>query len=139
MENFPSVHESELGFECFQNFTPAEVFVQGCAGFTNQHDIESMIRAQKQMLQRFEKTNEMLVNCNALSQVHLQKATQEFKKHIQLLNEIKKDLDNIFKRVKALKAKTAHQYPQEFQEALTQDQPAAEEEGSEVEEGPTVT
>ena len=57
----------------------------------------------------------MLVNCNALSQVHLQKAMQEFKKHIQLLNEIKKDLDNIFKRVKALKAKTAQQYPQQFQ------------------------
>lgn len=66
-------------------------------------------------LQRFEKTNEMLVNCNALSQVHLQKATQEFKKHIQMLNEMKKDLDNIFKRIKALKAKTAQQYPQQFQ------------------------
>lgn len=49
MENYASVHESELGFECFSNFTPAEVFVQGCAGFTNQHDIEQMIRAQKQM------------------------------------------------------------------------------------------
>ena len=49
MENFPSMHESELGFETFQNYTPAEVFVQGCAGFTNQHDIEAMIRAQKQM------------------------------------------------------------------------------------------
>nr|CAG4638023.1 EOG090X0CBU [Chydorus sphaericus] len=128
MENFPSVHESELGFECFQNFTPAEVFVQGCAGFTNQHDIESMIRAQKQMLQRFEKTNEMLVNCNALSQIHLQKAALEFKKHIQLLNEIKKDLDNIFRRVKALKAKTANNYPQQFQEALTQIQPVQEDE-----------
>ena len=45
------MHESELGFECFSNFTPAEVFVQGCAGFTNQQDIEQMIRAQKQMYQ----------------------------------------------------------------------------------------
>lgn len=57
----------------------------------------------------------MLVNCNALSQIHLQKAALEFKKHIQLLNEIKKDLDNIFRRVKALKAKTANNYPQQFQ------------------------
>ena len=51
MENYSSMHESELGFECFSNFTPAEVFVQGCAGFTNQQDIEQMIRAQKQMYQ----------------------------------------------------------------------------------------
>ena len=66
-------------------------------------------------LQRFEKTNEMLVNCNALSQIHLQKANAEFKKHIQLLSEVKKDLDNIFKRVKVLKTKTASQYPQSYQ------------------------
>nr|CAG4648201.1 EOG090X0CBU [Moina brachiata] len=128
MENIQSMHESEFGFECFSNFTPSEVFVQGCAGFTNQHDIEQMIRAQKQMLQRFEKTNEMLVNCNALSQIHLQKATSEFKKHIQLLHELKRDLDNIFKRVKVLKVKTATQYPQQYQDAVNYVQPVLEEE-----------
>jgi len=120
MENHPSMIESDLGFECFQNFTPPEVFVQGLAGFIQQQDVEAMIRAQKQMLQRFEKTNEMLVNCNALSQIHLQKANQEFKRHIQLLNEVKKDLDNIFKRVKALKAKAASQYPEAYKEAVSQ-------------------
>ena len=57
----------------------------------------------------------MLVNCNALSQIHLQKATIEFKKHVQLLNEVKKDLENIFKRVKIMKAKTAAQFPQHYE------------------------
>ena len=76
---------------------------------------ESLFRFR---LQRFEKTNEMLVNCNALSQVHLQKANQEFKKHISLLNDMKKDLDNIFKRVRALKSKVAGQYPQAFKGTL---------------------
>nr|CAG4651284.1 EOG090X0CBU [Simocephalus serrulatus] len=131
MENYSSIHESELGFECFSNFTPAEVFVQGCAGFTNQQDIEQMIRAQKQMLQRFEKTNEMLVNCNALSQVHLQKATAEFKKHVQLLNEVKKDLENIFKRVKVMKSKAAAQYPHQFEDAVSKIQTEAIEEEDE--------
>jgi len=71
----------------------------------------------------------MLVNCNALSQIHLQKANQEFKKHIQLLNEVKKDLDNIFKRVKALKAKAAVQYPESYKEAVSQiQQPVVEDE-----------
>ncbi|XP_065347247.1 kxDL motif-containing protein CG10681 [Cloeon dipterum] len=109
--------ESELGsIECFQNYTAPEVFIQGLAGLVNQQDVESMIRAQKQMLQRFEKTNEMLINCNALSAGRLQSAQAEFKKHSQLLIEMKKDLDNIFKRTRALKTKLSAQYPQAFQE-----------------------
>lgn len=42
--------ESEFNnFECFQNYTAPEVFVQGLAGIVNQGDVEVMIRAQKQM------------------------------------------------------------------------------------------
>lgn len=42
--------ESEFNnFECFQNYTAPEVFVQGLAGIVNQSDVEVMIRAQKQM------------------------------------------------------------------------------------------
>lgn len=42
--------ESDAGsFECFQNYTAPEVFVQGLAGIVDQQDVESMIRAQKQM------------------------------------------------------------------------------------------
>ncbi|XP_059480980.1 kxDL motif-containing protein CG10681 [Neocloeon triangulifer] len=108
--------ESEIGsIECFQNYTAPEVFIQGLAGLVNQQDVESMIRAQKQMLQRFEKTNEMLINCNALSAGRLQMAQAEFKKHSQLLMEMKKDLENIFKRTRALKSKLSTQYPQAFQ------------------------
>lgn len=36
-------------FECFQNYTASEVFVQGLAGIVNQSDVETMIRAQKHM------------------------------------------------------------------------------------------
>jgi Uncharacterized conserved protein. len=65
-------------------------------------------------LQRFEKTNEMLTNCNALSVNRLKSAGTEFKKHTQLLLEMKKDLDNIFKRIRVMKTKLAAQYPQAF-------------------------
>lgn len=42
--------ESEFSnFECFQNYTAPEVFVQGLAGIVNQGDVEIIIRAQKQM------------------------------------------------------------------------------------------
>ena len=42
--------DSEIGsIECFQNYTASEVFIQGLAGIVDQQDVESMIRAQKQM------------------------------------------------------------------------------------------
>jgi len=111
--------ESEAGsFECFQNYTAPEVFVQGLAGIVDQQDVESMIRAQKQMLQRFEKTNEMLTNCNQLSVNRLKTAGAEFKKHTALLVEMKKDLDFIFKKVRVIKTKLSQQYPQAYNEAV---------------------
>lgn len=42
--------ESESSnFECYQNFTAPEVFVQHIAGIVNQGDVELIVRAQKQM------------------------------------------------------------------------------------------
>ncbi|KYN43714.1 hypothetical protein ALC56_01976 [Trachymyrmex septentrionalis] len=111
--------ESDTGsFECFRNYTAPEVFVQGLAGIVDQQDVESMIRAQKQMLQRFEKTNEMLTNCNQLSVNRLKTAGTEFKKHTALLVEMKRDLDYIFKRIRLIKNKLSQQYPQAFNEAV---------------------
>lgn len=68
-------------------------------------------------LQRFEKTNEMLTNCNALSAGRLKSVGPEFKKHTQLLVDMKKDLDYIFKKIRIIKTKLSTQYPQEFAEA----------------------
>lgn len=69
-------------------------------------------------LQRFEKTNEMLTNCNALSASRLKTVAPEFKKHTQTLLEMKKDLDYIFKKIRAIKTKLSTQYPTEFAEAV---------------------
>lgn len=42
--------ESEFSnFECYQNYTAPEVFVQHIAGIVNQGDVEVIVRAQKQM------------------------------------------------------------------------------------------
>ncbi|XP_069676737.1 kxDL motif-containing protein CG10681 [Periplaneta americana] len=139
-ENTP---ESDLGsIECFQNYTAPEVFIQGLAGIVDQQDVEAMIRAQKQMLQRFEKTNEMLTNCNALSVNRLKSAGTEFKKHTQLLLEMKKDLDNIFKRIRIIKAKLASHYPQAYsavtEKSLKVEEDEEEEEGD-AKAGPSRT
>ncbi|XP_013201016.2 kxDL motif-containing protein CG10681 [Amyelois transitella] len=110
--------ESDFSIECFQNYSAPEVFVQGLAGMVDQTDVETIIRAQKNMLQRFEKTTEMLTNCNQLSASRLRAASVEFKKHTQLLLDMKKDLEFIFKKIRAIKTKLSTQYPEAYKHAI---------------------
>ncbi|KAI8433116.1 hypothetical protein MSG28_013966 [Choristoneura fumiferana] len=110
--------ESDFSIECFQNYTAPEVFVQGLAGMVDQTDVETIIRAQKNMLQRFEKTTEMLTNCNHLSASRLRAASTEFKKHTQLLLDMRKDLEFIFKKIRAIKTKLSTQYPEAYKMAV---------------------
>ncbi len=51
-------------------------------------------------LDRFEKTNEMLINFNGLSNVRLQQMNEHFLMHTRTLIEMKKDLDSIFRRIR---------------------------------------
>ena len=51
-------------------------------------------------LQRFEKTNEMLVNFNHLSTVRFASTCEEFKRHTRTLTQMKTDLDSVFKRIR---------------------------------------
>lgn len=60
----------------------------------------------------------MLTNCNALSASRLKTVSIEFKKHIQLLLETKKDLDYIYKKIRVIKSKYSSQYPEAFAEAI---------------------
>lgn len=60
----------------------------------------------------------MLTNCNALSASRLKTVVPEFKKHIQLLLETKRDLDYVFKKIRIIKNKLYTQYPEAFAEAV---------------------
>lgn len=62
-------------------------------------------------LQRFEKTNEMLLNCNALSESRIKSTEEDFKKHIKMIGDMKKDLDYIFRKIRSIKTKLHAQYP----------------------------
>merc|ERR1712062_147258 len=108
----PSYNDLECSI--YQNYTASEVFVQGLAGIVNQQDVEAMIRAQKKMLQQFEKTNEMLSNCNSLSATRLERALRDFRAHTQHVNGLKKELDQVFKRIRSVKSKIAQQYPEAY-------------------------
>jgi len=122
--------------ECsiYQNYTASEVLVQGLAGVINQKDVELIVRAQKKMLQRFEKTNEMLTNVNSLSATRLEKAQIDFKKHTQTIEEMKKDLENVVKRIRVIKSKIAAQMPEAYAEVSKHSKEPEGEEDDEYDE-----
>lgn len=84
-------------------------------------------------LQRFEKTNEMLLNCNALSQSRLKQANEDFKRHCKVLSDMKKDLDYIFRKIRSIKQRLSHQYPTAYADAQPQRSSLAEEAEDETE------
>ncbi|NWY05127.1 KXDL1 protein, partial [Nothoprocta ornata] len=118
----------------------SRVFCSRVLGMVNAEDVNAIIQAQKNMLDRFEKTNEMLLNFNNLSSVRMQQMGERFVHHTRTLVEMKKDLDSIFRRIRwgrrrggarrararwryrraplcpcrTLKAKLAKQYPEAF-------------------------
>ncbi|CAH1797382.1 unnamed protein product [Owenia fusiformis] len=92
----------------------SDVFVKSLANIVDREDIHRMVEAQKHMLLRFEKTNEMLLNFNALSVNRCNATTAEFNRHTQLLCHMKKELDSVFLRIRNIKSKLSTEYPEAF-------------------------
>ncbi|XP_077424531.1 kxDL motif-containing protein 1 [Vanacampus margaritifer] len=90
------------------------VFCSRMLSMVNSEDVNAIIQAQRHMLDRFEKTNEMLINFNGLSNVRLQQMNERFLLHTRTLVELKKDLDSVFRRIRTLKGKIGKQYPDAF-------------------------
>uniref|UniRef100_A0A8I5ZZ63 KxDL motif-containing protein 1 n=1 Tax=Rattus norvegicus TaxID=10116 RepID=A0A8I5ZZ63_RAT len=96
----------------------SRVFCGRFLSMVNTDDVNAIILAQKNMLDRFEKTNEMLLNFNNLSSVRLQQMSERFMHHTRTLVDMKRDLDSIFRRIRTLKGKLARQHPEAFSRFL---------------------
>ncbi|XP_026991461.1 kxDL motif-containing protein 1 [Tachysurus fulvidraco] len=94
--------------------TASGIFCSRMLSMVNSEDVNAIIQAQRHMLDRFEKTNEMLINFNGLSNVRLQQMNDRFLLHTRTLIEMKKDLDSVFRRIRTLKGKISKQYPEAF-------------------------
>ncbi|XP_046348999.1 kxDL motif-containing protein 1-like [Haliotis rufescens] len=92
----------------------AEVFADALVGQVRRDDVASMVQHQREMLSRFEKTNEMLINFNMLSSSRFETTSQEFKRHTMLLYDMKKDLDIVFRRIRKLKQRLSKMHPEAF-------------------------
>lgn len=53
----------------------------------------------------------MLINCNLLSNGRLKAANDDLKAYTKAINDMKKDLDYIFRKIRTIKTKVNTQYP----------------------------
>ncbi|XP_062621569.1 kxDL motif-containing protein 1-like [Saccostrea cucullata] len=100
--------EDEISIE------PSRAFTEALVEQVNKEDVQSMVQLQRDMLARYEKTNEMLINFNMLSSARCEATTQEFRQHTQVLGQMKADLDIIFRRIRTLKQRLGTLYPEAF-------------------------
>ena len=78
----------------------ADAFLDSLLSMVNNEDMVAILKAQSQMLDRFEKTNEMLSNFNRLSAKRYEKTVEQFREHTDTLLTMKKDLDSVFRRIR---------------------------------------
>lgn len=98
-------------------------------------DFSPLVLIDFSRLQRFEKTNEMLLNCNALSNGRLKAANDDFKAYGKVIIDMKKDLDYIFKKIRVIKGKVANQYPDAVKQMENKKKNVFSEEADEEDEG----
>lgn len=67
------------------------------------------------------------MNCNALSESRIKSTEEDFKKHIKMIGEMKKDLDFIFRKIRTIKSKLSTQYPDAVSQVPEDDNEEGEE------------
>ncbi|XP_054160218.1 kxDL motif-containing protein CG10681-like [Oppia nitens] len=105
-----------------------DTFIHLVSNLVEDNHVMTINDSQINMLSRFEKTNEMLVNCNALAVIRFESANRDLKRYTQQLVDLQKDLDSVFHRIKFLKLKLTQQYSQAFKDCGNVFNPFNEEE-----------
>lgn len=98
---------------------PSDTFLESFTGIIKNKDVERIVESQRSMLARFEKTNEMLMTFNQLSNLRYQSSMNDFLKHNQVLFTLKRDLDLVFKKIRHLKGIIEKKYPDAFRNQVT--------------------
>ncbi|KAI1721110.1 kxDL motif-containing protein [Ditylenchus destructor] len=88
-----------------------ENFIESLTSQVDEENIEDIIRCQKKSLERFEKTNEMLSTCCALTERRLENAKKQFAANRELILQTKADLESIFRRIRGFKQALSQRYP----------------------------
>jgi len=74
-------------------------------------DVVQMINVQMSAIERLENTNKSIANCVKMSQDKLSSTSKLFQKTAKQLNESKRDLDIIYRKICDLKARIKSERP----------------------------
>ncbi|CAG2118788.1 unnamed protein product [Medioppia subpectinata] len=96
--------------ECTESESVSTVM---CRLVDSQH-VDAVLDSQTNMLSMYEKSNEMLVNCNALAVHRFTHTSVAVQRYVQQLTDLRKDLDSVYHRIKFMKLKLSQQYSHAF-------------------------
>ncbi|CAK9299262.1 unnamed protein product [Gordionus sp. m RMFG-2023] len=98
MEN---VESKKLG----SNQNASYKYVDSLVNIIDNNDVSLIIENQAVILERFEKSDEMLANLNSLLKSRYDITMLQIRKHANILILIRKDLEYIHKKIKSIKLK----------------------------------
>uniref|UniRef100_A0A0N4Z4P8 KxDL domain-containing protein n=1 Tax=Parastrongyloides trichosuri TaxID=131310 RepID=A0A0N4Z4P8_PARTI len=91
-----------------------ESVVQCLLSQVDEGNITEIISFQKKCLERLEKTNAMLENCQRISEVRLTSASKDIAIGKVKILEIKNELEYIIRKIIVIKKTLKEKYPEEF-------------------------
>ena len=95
-----------------------DLFVDRFTDLINHEHVRDIRETQSQMLHTLELSNSKLASLNNISEKTYEKTVSQFRHNIKMLQDMKKQLDSIFRRIRVLKGRVAAGYPQAYAAAL---------------------
>jgi len=93
----------------------AEAFHTEVSSLMNHSDIQSILKAQASVFQKFTESKQTLASFNEFSASMYAALAPEYDKHTKMLKEMKKDLDSVFKRIRNLEVMLRQKFPDAFE------------------------
>nr|CAH8843372.1 unnamed protein product [Trichobilharzia regenti] len=93
----------------------AESFGDSLNAVINSPEAVQIIQQQEIMLSKFEKTNEMLRTVSELSEGRYRILCQELNTHTKTILSLKKEMNDVFKRIRSIKKLLATYFPDDME------------------------